>query len=77
MGRIYSVPFQGTITTAGGDQDFIEIAPADDKPVKLRGWSIGNISDVKDAEEKGYRVSVILRHVHERIWRIDTDHCQD
>lgn len=59
MGRIYTVVFQGTVTNAGGDQDFIEITPADDKPVKIRGWSIGNISDVKDAEEEGYRVSVI------------------
>lgn len=38
----------------------LEINPADDKPVKLRGWSIGQTSEVKDAEEEGLRVSVIL-----------------
>jgi hypothetical protein len=59
MGRIYSVTFQGTVTNAGGDQDLIEIAPADDKPVKLRGFSLGNVSEVGDAAEEGLRISVL------------------
>lgn len=59
MGRIYSVVFQGTITNAGGDQDLIEVLPADDKPVKLRGFRMSNISEVGDAAEEGLRVSVI------------------
>lgn len=59
MGRIYSVSFSGTITAAGGDTDLLEILPADDKPVRLRGWSIGQTSEVKDAEEEGLRISVI------------------
>jgi len=59
MGRIYTVSFAGTVTAAGTDTDYLEIAPADDKPVKLRGWSIGQTSEIKDAEEEGLRFSVI------------------
>lgn len=59
MSRIYNVVFAGTLTNAGGDQDLIEILPADDKPVRLRGWSIGQTSEVADAAEEGLRVSVI------------------
>lgn len=58
MGRIYAVPYQGTITNAGGDSDLLEILPADDKPCKLRGWSIGQTSEVGDAAEEGLRISV-------------------
>lgn len=59
MGRMYSVVFQGTVTNAGGDQDLIEIAPADDKPIKLRGFSLSNISEVGDSAEEGLRISVL------------------
>lgn len=59
MGRIYTVPYAGTITNAGGDSDLLELSPADDKPVKLRGWSIGQTSEVGDAAEEGLRISVI------------------
>lgn len=58
MGRIYSVVFQGTITTAGGDQDLMEILPADDKPVSLRGWRFSQISEVGDSAEEGIRISI-------------------
>lgn len=60
MGRIYAVTFSGTITNSGGDTDLLEITPADDKPVKIRGWSIGQTSEIKDAEEEGLRCSIIL-----------------
>lgn len=59
MGRIYSVSYQGTYTNAGGDTDLLEIAPADDKPVYLRGILISQISEVGDAAEEGVRISVI------------------
>lgn len=59
MGRIYSVSYQGTITNAGGDTDLIEILPADDKPVKLRGFSLSQISEVGDAAEEGLRITII------------------
>lgn len=59
MGRIYSVVHQGTITNAGGDVDLLEIAPADDKPVKLRGILLSQISEVADAAEEGLRISIM------------------
>lgn len=59
MSRIYTVVFQGTVTAAGTDTDWLEIAPADDKPVKLRGLLISQISEIKDAEEEGLRFSII------------------
>lgn len=59
MGRIYAVPYTGTISSAGGDSDLIEILPADDKPVKLRGWSLSQSSEVGDSAEENLRISVI------------------
>lgn len=58
MGRIYSVTHQGTITNAGGDNDLLEILPADDKPVKLRGFSLSQISELGDTAEEGLRISI-------------------
>ena len=59
MSRIYTVSFSGTITNAGGDTDLFEIAPADDKPVKVRGFTLSQISEVGDAAEEGLRISFI------------------
>lgn len=59
MGRIYAVPYQGTLTNAGGDSDLLELLPADDKPCLLRGFSIGQISEVGDSTEEGLRLSII------------------
>lgn len=59
MGRIYSIPYSGTLTNAGGDSDLLELLPADDKPVKLRGWSFGQHSETGDAAEENLRISVI------------------
>lgn len=59
MGRIYSVSYQGTVTNAGGDTDLLEVLPADDKPVKLRGFCLSQISEVGDAAEEGLRISVL------------------
>lgn len=59
MSRIYTVSYQGTITNAGGDSDLIEILPADDKPVKLRGMLLSQISEVGDTAEEGLRISII------------------
>lgn len=58
MGRIYAVPYSGTITNAGGNTDLLEVLPADDKPVKLRGFVLSQISEVGDAAEEGLRVTV-------------------
>lgn len=59
MGRMYTVSFAATVTAAGGDTDWIEINPADDKPIKLRGFILGQTSEVGDTAEEGLRFSVI------------------
>lgn len=60
MSRIYTVSFAATVTAAGTDTDLIEITPADDKPVKLRGFCLSQTSEVGDAAEEGLRISVIV-----------------
>jgi hypothetical protein len=59
MSRIYTVSYTGTITNAGGNVDYLEVTPADDKPCKLRGWIISQISEVADAAEEGLSLSVM------------------
>lgn len=59
MGRIYTVSYQGTVTNAGGDSDLLEVTPADDKPVKLRGLIISQYSEIGDSQEEGLRISVL------------------
>lgn len=58
-GRIYTVVLAATITAAGGDTDLLEITPADDKPCRLLGFTLGQTSEVGDAAEEGVRISVI------------------
>lgn len=58
MGRIYSVTYNGTITNAGGNSDLLELLPADDKPIKLRGMVLSQISEVGDAASEGLRITV-------------------
>lgn len=58
MGRIYYVAYTGTLTNAGGNADLLECLPADDKPVKLRGMVISQISEVGDAAEEGLQISI-------------------
>jgi len=60
MGRIYAVPFSGTVTNAGGNSDLFSIQPADDKPIKLRGFRLGQISEVGDTAEEGLEITVKL-----------------
>jgi hypothetical protein len=59
MGRVYTVPFSGTVTAAGTDTDLFEIAPTDDKPCRLLGFTLGQTSEVGDAAEEGLRISVV------------------
>ena len=56
---VYTVPYNGTLTNAGGDSDWLEILPADDKVVMLRGIVVGQISEVGDAASEGVRISII------------------
>lgn len=58
MGRIYAVTYNGTVTAAGGDTDLLSIQPADDKPVKLRGFRLSQYTEVGDAQEEGLRITV-------------------
>lgn len=63
MGRIYTVEFENiTIANADGDQDLFEITPADDKPCKVIGLFLDQISDVGDAAEEMLRYRVIRGH---------------
>lgn len=59
MSRFYSVSFSGTVTAAGADTDLLEVLPADDKPIKLRGMLLSQISEVGDVAEEGLRISII------------------
>lgn len=59
MSRVYTIAVSGTYTAAGGDIDLLTLIPADDKPVELLGWSIGQHSEIGDAQEEGVRISVI------------------
>lgn len=60
MGRIYAIPFAGaTVTNAGGNNDLWEFLPAANKPIKLRGFRVGQISEVADAAEEGVEIQII------------------
>lgn len=59
MSRCYSVAYSGTYTAAGTDTDLFEAAPADDKPIRLLGFTIGQTSEIGDAQEEGVRISII------------------
>ena len=59
MSRTYSVFFNGTLANAGGDADLVYLAPADDKPVKVRGFKFGQTSELGDSAEEQLRVSII------------------
>ena len=59
MGKMYALPWSAVVTAAGGDTDLWEITPADDKPVRLRMLRLGQISEVKDAEEEGLRIRIL------------------
>jgi hypothetical protein len=61
MSRVYRVPYTGTLTNSGGDADLIALTPADDKPIRLKGWIIGQSSEFGDSNEEALRVT--LRHM--------------
>lgn len=61
MSRIYRVPFNGTLTTSGGNSDLLSIQPADDKPCRLAGWIIGQNTEEGDAAAEALRLTV--RHL--------------
>lgn len=60
MGRKYSVNFENVAVTAA--QDFFEISPADDKPVRLLGLFLSQSTELGDAAEEMLRIQVIRGH---------------
>lgn len=59
MPRIYTVPYTGTLTNAGGNADLFEFTPADDKPIRLLGLILGQTTELADAAEESLGLSVI------------------
>ena len=57
--RVFTVPFQGTVTAAGADTDLFELAPAAGKPIRLRGLVLSQFSEVGDAQEESIRISIV------------------
>lgn len=67
MARIYTVTAENTtITGTSTARDFCELTPADDKPIRILGFEIDNVSndasDVKEAGEENVRLSIIRGH---------------
>lgn len=59
MARVYTVQFENVSVSAA--QDLWEITPADDKPVRLMGFVLGNVggtADAGDAQEEMLRINV-------------------
>jgi hypothetical protein len=59
MSSIYTVPYSGTLTNAGGDSDLFYLKPAADKPIRLRGISLSQSSEIGDAGEEGLQIDII------------------
>lgn len=49
MGRLVYIPFALTTTTTC---DFLELTPADDKPCRIRGFCIGQKTEIAEAQEE-------------------------
>lgn len=66
MGRVYTVTAENTtFTLTGGDADFCELVPADDKPIRILGFEVDNVggaADAKEAEEEFLRLAIIRGH---------------
>lgn len=60
MARRYAVTFENVAVTAA--QDFFELSPADDKPVRLLGILLGQSSDAGDAQDELLRIAVLRGH---------------
>ena len=58
-GRLYMIPYTGTVTNAGGNADLLEVAPAANKICRIRGIMLGQISEVADAAEEGLQLSFV------------------
>jgi hypothetical protein len=57
MGRVYSVPI--TLTAVTTQVDLWDIAPADDKPVRLHAIYLGQSTELGDAAEEQLGIQVV------------------
>jgi hypothetical protein len=61
--RFYTLEFEAqTIAAASGDYDLFELAPADDKPIEVVEFVLGQSSELGDAAEEQLRLRVIRGH---------------
>lgn len=60
MSIMYTVEFENVAVTAA--QDFFEISPADDRPVRIAGLFLAQFSDLGDAAEELLRIRIIRGH---------------
>lgn len=58
-GRLFTIPFTSTVTTAGGNADLWEVVAAAGAPIRIRGIMLGETSEVGDAAEEIIDISVI------------------
>jgi hypothetical protein len=58
MAGMYAATFHGTITNAGGNVDLGSFQPADDIPIRVRGFLLSQVSEVGDAAEEGLQITV-------------------
>lgn len=57
---VYTVVFdQQTIAAASGDYDLFEVVPADDKPIEIVALSLGNKSEIGDAQDEMLAYSIV------------------
>jgi hypothetical protein len=60
MPRIYTVSFdQQTIASASGDYDLFELVPASNRPIEIVALSLGNKSEVGDAQDEMIAYSIV------------------
>ena len=60
MSQIYPCPVPATtVTNAGGNADLWTFLPADDKPIRLRGFRLGQTSELGDAAEEAVEIQII------------------
>lgn len=56
----YTVSFsEQTIASASGDYDLWELVPADDKPIEIVAMTLGNKSEVGDAQDEMLSINIV------------------
>lgn len=57
---VYTVSFsEQTIASASGDYDLFELVPADDKPIEIIALTLGNKSEVGDAQDEMLSINIV------------------